>query len=438
MLGVHFALLIVFVAFGSHLCAGQCSDQCIATIVESIPDNLTYPDGSPQFPSTYSAWSNLLDLATSSIHIASYYWTLRYDGEAIPISLDDQGEAIFNGLMDAGLNRGIDIQIVQNQPDEYDPDIDSLELASRGAATVRNISFPSLVGAGILHTKFWIVDLTHVYIGSANMDWESLTQVKELGLMLYNCSCLAQDLEKIFQIYWLLAVPDAVIPPVFPSEYETNYNSSNPLQVSLNNTDSRVYLGSSPPQMCTEQRTTDVDAILNVMDSAEEFVYISVMDYYPLIIYDVPRYQYWSVIDNKIREVAISRGVHVKLLISHWNHTHHDLPYYLNSLAVISNTYDDVDVEVRLFVVPAFTEIQAQINYGRVNHAKYMVTDNAAYIGTSNWSGDYFVNTGGVSVIVNQTDPNNASAQQPIREQLQSIFDRDWNSEYVHPLSDFL
>lgn len=30
---------------------------------------------------------------------------------------------------------------------------------------------------GVLHTKFWIVDKTHVYLGSANMDWRSLTQV---------------------------------------------------------------------------------------------------------------------------------------------------------------------------------------------------------------------------------------------------------------------
>lgn len=30
---------------------------------------------------------------------------------------------------------------------------------------------------GVLHTKFWVVDQTHFYIGSANMDWRSLTQV---------------------------------------------------------------------------------------------------------------------------------------------------------------------------------------------------------------------------------------------------------------------
>ena len=35
----------------------------------------------------------------------------------------------------------------------------------------------------------------------------------------------------------------------------------------------------------------------------------------------------------------------------------------------------------KLFIVPAFTEAQAKIPFARVNHNKYMVTDNVAYIG---------------------------------------------------------
>lgn len=34
------------------------------------------------------------------------------------------------------------------------------------------------MGSGVLHTKMWIVDQKNVYIGSANMDWRSLTEVK--------------------------------------------------------------------------------------------------------------------------------------------------------------------------------------------------------------------------------------------------------------------
>lgn len=44
---------------------------------------------------------------------------------------------------------------------------------------VRSLNFSKLLGGGVLHTKFWIIDRTHFYIGSANMDWRSLTQVKK-------------------------------------------------------------------------------------------------------------------------------------------------------------------------------------------------------------------------------------------------------------------
>jgi len=43
-------------------------------------------------------------------------------------------------------------------------------------ADVRGVDLQSITG-GILHTKLWVVDKKHMYLGSANMDWRSLTQV---------------------------------------------------------------------------------------------------------------------------------------------------------------------------------------------------------------------------------------------------------------------
>lgn len=42
---------------------------------------------------------------------------------------------------------------------------------------MRKVNFSLLTG-GVLHSKFWIVDRKHVFIGSANMDWRAITQVK--------------------------------------------------------------------------------------------------------------------------------------------------------------------------------------------------------------------------------------------------------------------
>lgn len=69
-------------------------------------------------------------------------------------------------------------------------------------------------------------------------------QVKELGAVVYNCSCLAADLGKIFEAYWFLGESKS-IPSPWPSSFSTLYNKDTPLQLPLNNTPSHVYLSVS-------------------------------------------------------------------------------------------------------------------------------------------------------------------------------------------------
>lgn len=54
---------------------------CSLGLVESIPEDLPYPSGAPSHLSTFRAWMSLLNAATSSLDIASYYWTLLGRGE---------------------------------------------------------------------------------------------------------------------------------------------------------------------------------------------------------------------------------------------------------------------------------------------------------------------------------------------------------------------
>lgn len=51
-------------------------------------------------------------------------------------------------------------------------------------AEVRPVDLQSVTG-GIIHTKLWVVDRKHLYIGSANMDWRSLTQV--FAVTMHGC-----------------------------------------------------------------------------------------------------------------------------------------------------------------------------------------------------------------------------------------------------------
>lgn len=138
-----------------------------------------------------------------------------------------------------------------------------------------------------------------------------LLQVKELGATVYDCPCLAEDMSKIFEVYWALGDVNATIPDKWPQDYSTNINHLNPMPVSLNDSTSSVYLAvkfysrqnlmeyififklmiqSSPPQLCADGRTSDVDSILHTMDQAREYINIAVMDYIPAMLY-TPHHQ---------------------------------------------------------------------------------------------------------------------------------------------------
>lgn len=60
-----------------------------------------------------------------------------------------------------------------------------------------------------------------------------------------------------------------------------------------------------------------------------------------------------------------------------------------------------------------------------------MVTDNVAYIGTSNWSADYFINTAGVGFVLEDSDVDRNETTKTLRDDLASVFERDWNSAYA-------
>ncbi|XP_037812840.1 5'-3' exonuclease PLD3-like [Lucilia sericata] len=409
-------------------------DQCQMQLVESIPIHLNFTENSPSFMSSYEAWKLLLNISESSLDIGSFYWTLR-GLDVIEDPTAAEGEDIFQNLMDVGLEGKVKIRIAQSMPTYKEPDHDTQLLQEKGAAQIRSLDFERLLGGGVLHTKFWISDNKHIYLGSANMDWRSLTQVKELGILAMNCPTLARDLSKIFEEYWLLSTNDSVIPQNWPSKYQTNYNFQNPMILNVNNKYNQfALLSSSPPPLTAKGRVDDIKAILNIISNAQEFVNIAVMDYYPLIIYSANK-TYWPFIDDALKEAAINRRIKIKMLISWWRYSNPSEDFFLRSLQAISKSMPGVDIQIKRFVVPA-DEHEFLIPYGRVNHNKYMVTDNTAYIGTSNWSGDYFTNTAGVGLVLPDTAEvaNNANGTATIRTDLLSVFERDWNSPYTRDL----
>ncbi|XP_013141690.1 PREDICTED: phospholipase D3-like isoform X2 [Papilio polytes] len=420
----------------SHAASSQqpvtvhCSDECRLSLVESIPEGHMYPPNMTHTP-TKNVWLDLIDDAQTTIEIASFYWSLRFN-EFYPYNSSIEGEQVFQALYAAGSKRKIDLKIAQNWPSKDYPNIDTEYLVKKKAAQVRSLNFSKLLGGGVLHTKFWIVDRTHFYIGSANMDWRSLTQVKELGIVAYNCSCMATDLGKIFDVYWQLGVADAV-PATWPPALATDINMQRPANISDGQRSYGAYITSSPPPLSPAGRSADDDAIVSIIESAEQFIYISVMDYAPALVY-THKLKYWPKIDDAVRAAALERRVRVRLLISWWAHSLPAQQHYLRSLAALAHALPGVDIQVKRFIVPS-TPDQDKIPFARVNHNKYMVTDRSALIGTSNWSGDYFTSTAGVSFVFQDLEEEHLRNEtKDIRMQLQEVFERDWSSPYAVPL----
>ncbi|CAH1263664.1 PLD3 [Branchiostoma lanceolatum] len=434
---VVFASMVV-IFWSRNTAANQpiCTDPCKLTLVESIPLNLTYAAGQPTHPSIYSAWMRLVQNAQHSIDIASFYWTLQEEDLPHDESASE-GQAFYNELLRVGKGGSVKIRIAQDIQ-EGKIQNDTAFLAKVGAAQVRSLDFSRFYPwGGVLHTKMITVDGRHFYVGSANLDWRSLTQVKELGAVVEDCPSLAQDVGKLFSVYWDLGKPGADLPPSWPAAYQTNYNLQTPVQVAFNGTDTNTFLSSAPPEFCPKGRTTDIDAIVGVIRSAQKFVYVAVMDYVPTTQFHGDHNIYWPVIDDELRRAAFDRHVEVRLMASKWNYTRAESFRYLWSLQDLNFTGKDlnINVSVKLFEVPDYPSVEEQFDHSRVNHNKYMVTDQVAYIGTSNWSADYFINTGGIGLVINQTSGQFGKAN--VEEQLRAVFERDWNSPYAHFLDHY-
>ncbi|XP_063173277.1 5'-3' exonuclease PLD3-like [Candoia aspera] len=406
---------------------GECSAQCSLVLLESIPDSLQYPSPSPQNPTIYQAWVDLLSGANSTVEIAAFYFTLRDSDLHMEDPSAKQGLDVFN-LLRSLPSRGVKLEISVNSPQLSEEDTNEL---ARHGADVRYVNMKQLTG-GIVHTKLWVVDRKHIYIGSANMDWRSLTQVKELGVVLYNCSCLAKDLHRIFAMYRMLGKEGASIPTTWPTDLAAKSSLEEPQNLQLNGVEAQVYISSSPPALCSTGRTSDLTAILSTIEDAEEFIYISVMDYEPQCLFCKSK-RFWPVIDDALRTAACDKRVKVRLLISCWQHSRQSMFVFLESLMVLRRKPLHCPIEVKLFVVP--TEGK-QIPFAHVNHNKYMVTDRVAYVGTSNWSEDYFLHTAGVGLIINQSSLAPEAQSYTLRQQLVEVFLRDWESPYTLLLED--
>ncbi|CAL9700711.1 unnamed protein product [Knipowitschia caucasica] len=397
----------------------NCSKNCSIVLVENIPEDLFPTDAKRGVPLS-AGFHTLLDLAKYSVEVVSPVWTLTsWDTEPTPGSAK-QGQLLFQRLI--GLkSRGVKLKIASSLTDSHE----LKTLAVHGAeVTFVNMS---VFTKGGLHSSFWIVDREHLYIGSGEMDWRSFSKRKELGLMLYNCSCLALDLHRVFSFYWQLHERD-YIPTIWSRRVSALYKRHEPLELQVNETEATTYVSTSPELFCSKDRTKDIDAIYQVIHSAKTFILISVTDYLPLVdrkLRGSTVTRYWSIIDEVIREAVVLRGVKVRMLITYWKETHPLTFNFVSSLKSLCLQLHNCSLEVRFF---SQKEKKGDFQ-DPLNHNKYVLTDNSLYMGNHDLVGSDFAINAGVGLVIMMQN-NLKNRRKTILGQVRAVFDRDWRSHY--------
>jgi phospholipase D3/4 len=223
-----------------------------------------------------------------------------------------------------------------------------------------------------MHQKMLLVDGHHAYLGSANMDWKSFSQVMEIGILVESSQAIVQDMQNLFDLWWVWSDPALQWTPNYqpvevfserfqcmlrlppwsdgvptglqqPNPFVTNhsllvssFNKDNQINVMLSGERSQVFITAAPIAATALSRTFDEDGLIYTILQAKKTVCLSVMDFVPFATYPQMSHPegsiYWPALTDAILAVIFARNVAVRLLISYWAHTSASMVVALNAL----------------------------------------------------------------------------------------------------------
>lgn len=444
-----------------------------AYLVESIPTGVDLPLLGHKY--TAQAQIELVNRTKHTLDISAMYWNLiakpssQFSKARLQKLGASEGAELYDSLV-AACKRGVHMRILSSTWTKQTGEANDLKEVCKNTVSIRTYDPQPWFKGGIMHAKVWIADDKDIYLGSANTDWLSLTQVKELGIVVEDSAFVAQDVKRLFEAWWHFAgiskpETSAVFSEKFQTErtfpcwsralqeinrcenplasdyFATSYNSLHPLQVTLNGERGELYVTNSPAEVSGPGREWDLDAIISTLKSATSTVDLSIMDFVPASLYVQPQSLWWSELSDTLLHLVTTKKIRARLLVSQWAQTNVRMMPYLKSLQALAkvckisqgkwNPPCEGSLEIKVFEVPGWEDTKgAQAAYpphSRVNHAKFIVTDQRANIGTSNWTWDYFYNTAGTSLNL---------SHESLRRTVADIFERDWNSIYAKALKD--
>ena len=347
-------------------------------VVQSVPleTNLAIPG----IQDTQSAWLELINSAKQSIDLEEFY-----------MSGADVLTPVVNALK-AAATRGVQIRIILDKGFYKTYPTDAQALATVANVKVKTIDFSKL--GGIMHAKYFVVDRQRAYVGSANFDWLALSHIQEVGLKVDDQQ-LGAGLESVFNLDW--ASGQAPSTATFFEEVKTAF--INPL----------VQLYASPTTDVPADVPPSLNALLNLMKNAKSSLKIQLYEYSTSLYGSTTKFR---DLDNAIRAAAL-RGVKVEMALD--KTAQKAGASDLLALSKIAN------ISIKTITIPQWSG--GALQYARVAHSKYMIVDDTqVWIGSENWSGDYFSSSRNVGII---------SSDNHVLSKIAQIFNKVWTSAYV-------
>lgn len=361
--------------------------EAVASLVESVPRGTSL--GSPTIDDTHDVWIDMIRSATTRVDIGQFY---AADGPGAD-RFDEIGEALA-----AAARRGVEVRILVDGlfAETYGDTLARLE----ALATVRTTD---AWRPGVQHAKYLVVDGRDLYVGSANFDWRSLEHIHEIGLRVEGKG-LGEQLADLFERDWRRADGGDARWGDVAWEAATLAQGG------------RLRLVASPKGALPDANAWELDALLHAFRAAEDRIVIQLLDYDAAYRDGRP----FTLLDDAIRAAA-GRGVRVRMMLSHWQ---------AKDMKAVKALAEVEGIEIALVTIP--TAPTGFIPFARVAHAKYAAFDGAeAWIGSSNWKGDYF--DGGRNVGVMVESP-------ALVADLEGVFGTLWLSglaEVVDPQRDY-
>lgn len=368
------------------LLAGALAGAQTPQLVQSIPAETGLED--PGLPHAREVWPEMIRAARRSIDMAEFYLTNGPDRGTSAL------EPTLKAMEEAGA-RGVKIRVLLSSRMLEQEPASLARLRAIPGAVVRPFDFGPGV-RGILHAKYFLVDGADAFVGSQNLDWRALQHIHETGLR-FRTPELVKPLAAIFETDWSFAATK--LRPTVPKPSETAARPA-------------YELVASPPFLNPPGVRPALAALTELLGQAKERIRVQLLTYSPVS----GRVRFWPTLDNALRAAAV-RGTKVQLIVADWN-LEKPAVDHLKSIAMLPN------VEIGIVSIPEASS--GHIPFARVTHSKYMTIDGGVlWLGTSNWSEDYFTESRNVEIIARDAE---------LAAKADAIFVRLWSSRYCTKL----